>query len=214
MSRDDLAELERAVDAKRRVLSASLAQARLQLQPAALSDEVGKSVMSAATTALREGAEKARTPLGMWSGAAAVAISLLTLATSIRAPSRAPKEIDVAMMSDKEVEMSSLANHRHETNTLSLATTLATSIAIGTLLAKVIPRLVGEEEVIGRAGAELRLALGHWTQRQVTEISRTQSDEPFRVVNAIALGLGLLLTTVGARSRDLDNQVSGKHEPA
>lgn len=200
MSRhESVAELERQVDAKRRALTASLAQARLQLQPTALANEAGDRFRTVASDALHQATEKARTPTGIWTAAAVIAISLLTIAQRLRPAHRAAKQIESPMASDDLVQLASVP--RRDNGRVRAFATLAAALAAGALLAKLVPSLPHEEEVLGDVGTELRLAFEEWARRQVTQLAHPEPEEPLRLANAIALGVGLLLTKASSRSK-------------
>ncbi len=204
MSRhESVAELEQQVVAKRRALTASLAQARLQLQPTALANEAGDRFRTVATDALHRAAEKARTPTGIWTAAAVVAISLLTIASRLRPANRAPKQIEPPTAGDDLAKLATVAPRRDDDRARTFAT-LTAALAAGALVARFVPPLAGEEEMLSGVGAELRLAFEEWARRQVTRLAHPQPQEPLRLANAIALSIGLLLTKAGSRSRQSD----------
>lgn len=199
--RESLAEIEREADAQRLALSTSLAQVRLQLQPAALASEAGDRFKAAAVDALHHTTEKARTPTGLWTAAAAVAISVAILASRLQQTGRAPKIIEAPIAKDELAKVSSVSPRGDAGYAKAIAAMIA-ALAAGGLLAKLIPPLAREDEVLGGARAELQTALADWARRQVRQVSQPQADEPLRLTNAIALCMGLLLTRVGAPSEE------------
>jgi hypothetical protein len=204
-TRKSLDELERQADAKRRALSASVDEMRLQLQPAALVDEAGSRLRIAAKDVLHRAAERAGTPKGIGTAAAAVAVGVLSLASRVRFARRTPKFVE-APVEDGEFPTTSTIEPPRDDDHAKMLATLAAALVTGALLARLVPPLAREKQVLGGIGGELRMAFEQWAKREVTQLAQRQGGESLRLANAIALGLGLLLATAGARrAKDLDD---------
>jgi MYXO-CTERM domain-containing protein len=210
LAKENLTELERQVDEKRRALSASMAQVRLQLQPDHLANEAAERLKLATSDVLHRTAEKASTPTGVGVTAAGVALSALAAGWSMRRRTRTGiSDKQPADLLDKhpavpdnmpsEIDRSPEATSNGSLGLFKPAANLVMALAVGAALAKLVPVTVSEEKYLNGVGEELRRGLEQWSQRQVTQLVQPPAGESFRPINAIALGVGLLLAA--GRSR-------------
>jgi hypothetical protein len=209
-SHESLDELDRRVEVKRLALSASVENVRLQLQPAALANEAGSRLKIAATDVLYRVAEKAGTPKGIGTAAAAVAVGLLTVVARVRSARQPSKLIEAAPVENDDLGEPTAPPSHHDGDRTKMIAALTMALVTGALLAKTVPTRARDEQVLAGIGSglgsELRMAFEQWAQREVTQLAMRPAGEPLRLANAIALGIGLLLTTTNSRpAKDLDD---------
>jgi hypothetical protein len=206
LAKEHLTELERQVDQKRRALSESMAQVRLQLQPDHLANEAAERLKLATSDVLHRTAKKASTPTGVGVTAAGVALSALAVGWGLRRrvhtgisnkqPANlldkhpvVPADTDLP----SEIDRSSEATSNGNLGLLKPAVNLVMALAVGAALAKLVPVTDAEEKHLNGVGEELRKGLEQWSQRQVSQLVQPSAGDSFSPINAIALGVGLLL---------------------
>jgi hypothetical protein len=192
--KESLADLERQADAKRRELSGSMTKLRLQLQPSNLSNEVAERLKSAASDVMHRASEKANTRTGRGTAVAGVALSALALGWGMRRPARSARLEGLPSVPQVSDDLPSRMERPRDRNLIRTAATLVTALTLGAGIAKIIPLSRSERNFLSSAGIEIRSACEQWAKRQVTQLLQPPLEGPFRPANAIALGIGLLLT--------------------
>jgi hypothetical protein len=195
MTRSDqnIEELQRQAEARGRQLANSVDQVRFQLRPSSLAHEAAERLRTAAQGEMHNAVEKANSPAGR--KAAIAALSLAGLAIAWRVRGRRPIErlptSSTAVEEPPQIETESQAI-RLRPGPLIAATS---AVGLGIVLDKVIPPSASEQQLLESFGAEIKLALKQWTQRQVRRFVLEHAHEPLHPANAVTLAAAFLLTS-------------------
>jgi len=192
--RESLADVKRQADAKRRELSASVTKVRVQLQPSNLSNEVAERLKLAASDVMHRASEKANTRTGRGTAVASVALSALAIGWGMRRPGRSTRLEGLPTVPQVSDDLPSGMERPRDRNLIRTSATLVAALTLGAGIAKIVPLSRSERNFLNSAGIEIRSACEQWAKRQATQLLQPPLEGPFRPANAIALGIGLLLT--------------------
>jgi hypothetical protein len=189
--------LAQQADAKRQILSVSLARARVHLEPANLSQEAAAGLKAAASDMLHRAAGKTKTQAAIKAVAGSMAVGALAVGLAAQRRGRAPTLEENSHLPDVP-ETTLETKPGVDRNVVRTAAALVAALTIGAVAGKLAPVSSIERNVLNSVDSDFRSAFGHWAKRQMTQLVQVPSGAPYGPVNALALGVGLLLA---ARNR-------------
>ncbi len=182
------AKIELDAELQRQKFAASLAQLRSQLKPASLAEEASEQLKAVASHTLDVATEKAKTPAGIGTVAAGLAISAVAFGLRRKFAQASPPEPQQEVYG-----LSPPARKLSQSSVFGAAATFGASLLLGAAASKLIAPSRPEQELLKGVGAEIKAAGEEWARREISQLVSPGPGKSFGAVNAMAIGLGLLL---------------------